>query len=748
MTARARVAPVRVALRPPSFVMRLSCLGAFHQTRLSFMRSLLRRLRAEKWRFSRPLFALDARGVGRAVYRAQSGDGRVFSLVAFARDLPAALRSDRVIATAWDAAFALFDGDPTTADLDRLVRHAPRQEAGRYTARELALSRANRSARLFSHCVDRLAAGLQPQRRLLLEVGYLMRTTAVYGNGKFGLADRDIACARFGSRAPFQAELLAVWLARAFAVDWVEHLARARNPNAAGFSSANRRSLGIGNSTGLGMAPFLMNHPALLHRWILARETALQRARAASFAAAAADGFLTALARMQTLAAQWQVDDPTQQAKIERLRIDLAAARRLAEAATSARRPGFVWDDLYRWGQKTLSPEGRECLVGLLIEPHGALVDDLCERMDADEERFFDFPAATVARLRRALARPLWLGVANRFFAPRRARAVLVCVGRKTRAAPGRARRRAGGRFGIAARHRARHLRARPRSRARPRCRAVGVVFVAPSAPSLCRAPRRLRDAFALRRNPRQPYRRRNAADRFVALQVVVFRRDSIRSALRSLVANRDVSKRAVSGRVCARARRRLGAAQSRLIRAAMQRVARNEIEALAKKAARGAGLSWGLAEDAGKAARLLATHPGGGIESFVETLEARLAARFRVCRSAFMRRRLAARARGATMSFVVSVDGRRRVVRFVRDAAKKRDSVSHRRRRASAVVVAFRRPRGAQNRVGDRMERRASRRFRGRDNRRRRKKSAARGIGFDYRAPAAANRSAPRARD
>ena len=404
MTARARVAPARVALRPPSFVMRLSCLGAFHQTRLSFMRSLLRRLRAEKWRFSRPLFALDARGVGRAVYRAESGDGRVFSLVAFARDLPAALRSDRVIATAWDAAFALFDGDPTTADLDRLARHAPRQEAGRYTARELALSRANRSARLFSHCVDRLAAGLQPQRRLLLEVGYLMRTTAVYGNGKFGLADRDIACARFGSRAPFQAELLAVWLARAFAVDWVEHLARARNPNAAGFSSANRRSLGIGNSTGLGMAPFLMNHPALLHRWILARETALQRARAAPFAAAAADGFLTALARMQTLAEQWQVDDPTQQAKIVRLRIDLAAARRQADAAASARRPGFVWDDLYRWGQKTLSPEGRECLVGLLIEPHGALVDDLCERMDADEERFFDFPAATVARLRRALA--------------------------------------------------------------------------------------------------------------------------------------------------------------------------------------------------------------------------------------------------------------------------------------------------------------------------------------------------------
>lgn len=369
------------------------------------MRSLLRRLRAEKWRFSRPLFDLDSRGVGRAVYRARSGAGRVLSLAVFARDLPAALRSDRVIATAWDASFALFDGDPTAADLSRLARAAPRQEAGRYTARELSLSRANRSVRLFSHCVDALAAGERPRRRLLLDVGYLMRTTAVYGNGKFGLADREIACDRVGSRAPFQCELLAVWLARAFAADWVEHLARVRNPAAARFSRADRRLLGIGNSTGLGMAPFLINHPALLHRWILAREIALQRARAAPFAAAAADCFLDALARMRTFAEQWRTEDPAQQAKIERLRADLTATRRQAAAALGARRPEAVWDGLYRWARAALSHEGRECLVGLLIEPHGAQVDDLCERMDIDEDRCFDLPAATVAGLRRALSR-------------------------------------------------------------------------------------------------------------------------------------------------------------------------------------------------------------------------------------------------------------------------------------------------------------------------------------------------------
>jgi hypothetical protein len=41
-----------------------------------------------------------------------------------------------------------------------------------------------------------------------------------------------------------------------------------------------RRALGIGNATGLGMAPFLVNHPDLLNNWITARETAIARVRA------------------------------------------------------------------------------------------------------------------------------------------------------------------------------------------------------------------------------------------------------------------------------------------------------------------------------------------------------------------------------------------------------------------------------------------------------------------------------------
>jgi hypothetical protein len=114
-------------------------MGSTHPMRLSFMRVLLRRIEKEGWRFDRPVWEVDDRGVGRAVYRAR-GPERTYSLVAFAHDLPDEMRSDRVIATAWDATFALVDGEATTADLDRLAKNVPLQEAGRVTGKELALS--------------------------------------------------------------------------------------------------------------------------------------------------------------------------------------------------------------------------------------------------------------------------------------------------------------------------------------------------------------------------------------------------------------------------------------------------------------------------------------------------------------------------------------------------------------------------------------------------------------------------------
>jgi hypothetical protein len=388
--------------RQPSEVMRLARMGSFHRTRLSFMQTLLRRLEREAWTFERRLWQIDDAGVGRAVYTVH-GPSRSYSLVCFAHDLPEEMRSDRVIATAWDATFALFDGIPEEADLLRLAENVPLQEAGRVTDSELSLSRANRSVRLFEHVVANLAEGRQPDRKQIETVGYLMRTTAVYGSGKFGAADRVRIADRPEMKGPFQVEMLSVWLTRAFTLDLAEHMARVRGGDrAAVIDPALRRRFGVGNSTGLGMAPFLINHPVLLNNWMMAREEALARVRSLETAAAeSVAGFRDALQRARDNAALWHSEHPVQQRKLVALRADLdRLAARSAEAAAFA--VDHPWDALWLWAAEELSLEGQEALVSLLLEPHGELVDDLADCMDADEDAAFRIDGGTTVSSFRA----------------------------------------------------------------------------------------------------------------------------------------------------------------------------------------------------------------------------------------------------------------------------------------------------------------------------------------------------------
>lgn len=375
-------------LRDPEEVMQLARMGAFHQCRLSFMRTLLRRIKSESWRFDCPLFDFDARGVGHAVYCAHTPN-RTYSLVAFGHDLPPEKRSDRVIATEWDATFTLFDGIPDKADIERLRCNIPKQEAGRVSETELSVSRANRSTRLWEYVVDKLAAGQQPDATTVNDVGYLMRTTAVYGSGKLGAADREATSDRPEFKAPFQIEMLSVFLTRAFVMDLVEHMARLRAPKiATTLAPGLRRQFGIGNSTGLGMAPYLLNHPMLLNNWIMARETALARVR--DLATATAEDiarFHHFLSRAQINAQTWNSGHPIQIKKLETLRDDLARiATHLEAEPFGGHKP---WDRLWLWAWNNTGLEAQEQLVSLLIEPFGALVDELTETMAADEDSGF-----------------------------------------------------------------------------------------------------------------------------------------------------------------------------------------------------------------------------------------------------------------------------------------------------------------------------------------------------------------------
>lgn len=391
-------------MRSPSQVMRLARMGSFHQSRISFLRTLMRRINREQWQFERPVWTVDPKGVGVGVYTA-TGPDRTYSLIAYAHDLDPSKRSDRVIAEQWDATFTLFDGVPTQEDIDRLAPQVEKQEAGRISGKELTLSRANRSVRLFEYVRDCLAQGKQPEQKELDSVGYLMRTTAVYGSGKFGALDRRFIANRPEFTAPFQVELLTVYLIRWFTIDIVEHMALSAAPQkAVKLNPDLRRRLGVGNSTGLGMAPFIVNHPALLHHWINARETALATVRAVPCATEKTQAeFVEVLARQRLGLEYWHTEHEDYAQRIEKLTTDLSAfTEHLSTFDWSAEQP---FDRLYRWGEANLSIEAQECLVSLIIEPFGDLIDDLDQSMSVDEEASFHVNGRMkIAELREILA--------------------------------------------------------------------------------------------------------------------------------------------------------------------------------------------------------------------------------------------------------------------------------------------------------------------------------------------------------
>ena len=57
---------MQVKLRDPNTIMKLSRLGSFHQSKLSFLRSFLDEFK--DWEYIRDLFDLDKKGYGTAIY--------------------------------------------------------------------------------------------------------------------------------------------------------------------------------------------------------------------------------------------------------------------------------------------------------------------------------------------------------------------------------------------------------------------------------------------------------------------------------------------------------------------------------------------------------------------------------------------------------------------------------------------------------------------------------------------------------
>jgi len=381
---------MNIPLRDPKIVMKLSRLGSFHQSKLSFLRSFLKEFK--DWDYKKDLFELNENGYGTAVYSFKKNN-RVYSLICFANQLKEDERSDRVIATKWDAAFTLHDGVPAKQDIERLRNEVPKQEVGRLSYKELTLSRANKSVRVFNHVVESLSNGIQPDKELLAKVGYLYRTTAVYGSGKFGLADRFRIKNREEIYGPFRLEMMLVYLVRQFTFDQVNHVAKNRNPKkAVNLDPEICKSLGIGNSTGLGMAPFIVNHPTLLNNWVLARETALKEIREIkNIEKKDSDLFKKYLKKSIKNITSWNTDSEYQQKKIKFLLKDLNNFINFIEKDFSFSNE-FAFNKIYLWLEKNSGDECVEYIVSMMMEPYDEIVNPLVNKMSSEEERYFNIP--------------------------------------------------------------------------------------------------------------------------------------------------------------------------------------------------------------------------------------------------------------------------------------------------------------------------------------------------------------------
>ena len=383
---------INIELRHPEDVMKLSRLGSFHQSKLSFLRSFIREFK--NWEFNRDIFDLDKDGYGVVVYSVRKNK-RIYSLICFSQHINAEERSDRVIATKWDAAFVLHDGVPTKNDIERLKENVPKQEIGRMSNKELALSRANKSVRIFDHVVNSLSSGKQPDVNLLNKVGYLYRTTAVYGSGKFGLADRFRIKDRKEICAPFRLEMMLVYLVRQFTFDQINHISKMKNPNE--FVSLDKKiakNLGIGNSTGLGMAPFIVNHPTLLHQWIYNREKALKEIRSIKdVSKKEIEHFKFCLEKSKKIIDTWYTDSKYQNKKIKSLKNDLIKFNEYFSSLKFISKK-YLWNEIFLWIDKYLDEECSEYLISMMMEPYDNIIEPLVKNMSSDEEKYFNIPSS------------------------------------------------------------------------------------------------------------------------------------------------------------------------------------------------------------------------------------------------------------------------------------------------------------------------------------------------------------------
>lgn len=266
------------AMRPEDEVMVPSALRSIKATRISFARTLIERMIAERWTVTPRLVEVDGDGAGLLFYDIDAGGHRLhFGVLAVAS--AGIERQGRLSDTEFDFYGTMVDG---RLNPDRLRSELESLRDLLWSARTdeltLGFTIANRSVSNFDHVADALTAGKQPDpAKLSASGGYVIRNAGWYGNGRQGTRTwRSMGGHPLGY--PFHPDMFALYLLRIASFDHIEATARARDPAAAQLDRALKRSLGVGNSSGMGMIAALVRWPEWLGAYHCVRELCLAHA--------------------------------------------------------------------------------------------------------------------------------------------------------------------------------------------------------------------------------------------------------------------------------------------------------------------------------------------------------------------------------------------------------------------------------------------------------------------------------------
>ena len=161
------------------------------------------------------------------------------------------------------------------------------------------------------------------------------------------------------------------------------------------------KNLGIGNSTGLGMAPFIVNHPTLLNNWILSREIALKEIREIKkVSKEEIKIFRESLKNSIKNITSWNTDSEYQQKKINSLLKNFQKFLEFIKNEFNFE-IDHPFNEIYLWLEKNVCDECIEYVASMMLEPFDYIVKPLIAKMSSDEDQYFTIPTnRTVENLR------------------------------------------------------------------------------------------------------------------------------------------------------------------------------------------------------------------------------------------------------------------------------------------------------------------------------------------------------------